>query len=69
MTLPEVQAFLGVKSRKTILKYITSGRLKAYKLGGTRWRIASEDVQAFLKAEFMSIAAPTSKAPSQAVQP
>ncbi len=69
MTLPEVQVFLGVKSRKTILKYITSGRLKAYKLGGTRWRIASEDVQAFLKAEFMSIAAPKPKAPSQAVEP
>ncbi len=54
MTLPEVQAFLGIKSRKTILKYITTGKLRAYKIGGTRWRIAGQDVQAFLCAQFPS---------------
>ncbi len=51
LTLAEVQSFLGIKSRKTILKYIHSGKLPAYKLGGTRWRIAREDVEAFLKKE------------------
>lgn len=48
LTLPEVQSFLGVKSRKTILKYIRQGKLTAYKIGGTRWRIALQDVDAFL---------------------
>jgi excisionase family DNA binding protein len=47
-TLPQVQTFLGIKSRKTILKYIQSGKLPAYKLGGTRWRIAEKDVRVFL---------------------
>ncbi len=51
LTLPEVQSFLGVKSRKTILKYIASGELSAYKLGGTRWRIARKDVEEFLKRQ------------------
>ena len=55
MSIPEVQSFLGIKSRKTILKYITSGKLSAYKVGGTRWRIAAADVTAFLKAEFNKI--------------
>ncbi len=48
LTLPEVQALLGVKSRKTILKYILRGELTAYKLGGTRWRIARQDVDSFM---------------------
>ena len=56
MSIPEVQSFLGIKSRKTILKYITSGKLSAYKVGGTRWRIAAQDVTAFLKAQFNAIA-------------
>ena len=56
LSLPEVQAFLGIKSRKTILKYIKSGKLSAYKIGGTRWRFALEDVRAFLKKQLISIA-------------
>ena len=55
MTLSEVQEFLGIKSRKTILKYITTGKLPAYKIGGTRWRIAADDVKAFLKKQFVSM--------------
>ena len=47
-SLPELQSLLGVKSRKTILKYIRSGKLAAYKIGGTRWRIAREDVETFM---------------------
>jgi excisionase family DNA binding protein len=49
LTLPEVQALLGVRSRKTVLKYIRSGKLRAYKLGGTRWRITLDAVNEFLK--------------------
>ena len=49
LSLPEVQSVLGIKSRKTILKYIKSGKLPAYKLGGTRWRITPSDIEAFLK--------------------
>lgn len=49
LTLVEVQLLLGIKSRKTVLKYIHLGDLPAYKLGGTRWRISKEDVESFLK--------------------
>ena len=50
LSLPEVQTLLGVKSRKTILKYILRGELTAYKLGGTRWRIARQDVDSFVNS-------------------
>ncbi len=56
LSLPEVQVFLGIKSRKTILKYIKTGKLRAYKIGGTRWRFAYSDVHAFLKNQFIEIA-------------
>ncbi len=49
LTLPEVQSYLGIKSRKTILKYIKNNELPAYKLGGTRWRISLSGVKTFLK--------------------
>ncbi|GEM_PF-3009271 len=61
LTLAEVQALLGVKSRKTILKYIFRGHLPAYKLGGTRWRIAREDVNKFLNAQQVETASFTGK--------
>lgn len=51
LTLPQVQSYLGIKSRKTILKYIEAGKLAAYKVGGTRWRIAREDVKNFLQKD------------------
>lgn len=47
-TLSEAQNFLGIRSRKTILKYITRGSLSAYKVGGTRWRISLRDIDSFL---------------------
>ena len=56
LTLPEVQSYLGIKSRKTVLKYIRSGKLQAYKIGGTRWRIAESDVLSFLKGQLASLA-------------
>ena len=49
LSLPEVQTFLSIKSRKTILKYIKSGKLPAYKIGGTRWRFAVTDVRLFVQ--------------------
>ena len=64
LSLPEVQTYLGIKSRKTILKYIKSGKLPAYKIGGTRWRFAFSDVHAFLKKEFISIANGTDAQPA-----
>jgi excisionase family DNA binding protein len=67
LTLPEVQAFLGIKSRKTVLKYITTGKLRAYKIGGTRWRVAYEDVMGFLKAQFVEIEQQTPKKKSSKV--
>ncbi len=48
MTMPEVQSLLGIRSRKTILKYISEQSLPAYKLGGTRWRFSRADVEKFL---------------------
>lgn len=48
MTFPEVQSYLGIKSRKTLLKYIRKGILPAFKLGGTRWRISHMDIEKFI---------------------
>ena len=56
LTLNEVQDYLGIKSRKTVLKYINEGKLQAYKIGGTRWRIAYDDVMVFLKKQFITLA-------------
>jgi excisionase family DNA binding protein len=56
LTIPEVQKILGIKSRKTILKYIAEGKLPAYKIGGTRWRIDYNDVMTFLKKQFIALA-------------
>ncbi len=50
LTLPQVQDYLGIKSRKTVLKYIRKGDLQAFKLGGTRWRLALADVDAFINS-------------------
>gem|GEM_PF-2455462 len=48
-TLSEAQSYLGIRSRKTILKYVSSGELSAYKVGGTRWRISRRDIDSFLE--------------------
>ena len=50
-SIPEVQEQLGIKSRKTVLKLIRRGDLLAYKVGGTRWRIASVDLKNFLSQQ------------------
>lgn len=66
MSIPEVQSFLGIKSRKTILRYIAAGKLIGCKIGGTRWRIPVSAVTDFLKAEFgaADVAVPDTDAPS-----
>ncbi len=51
MTFAEVQDLLGIKSRKTLLKYIREGKLRAFKLGGTRWRVRNSDVMSFIQTE------------------
>jgi len=51
LTFSEVQSYLGIKSRKTLLKYIRTGLLPAFKLGGTRWRISRQNVDAFLSGQ------------------
>ncbi len=54
LSLGEVQALLGIKSRKTIRKYIDTGELSAYKLGGTRWRVSQVDIETFLEKHRIS---------------
>lgn len=49
MTFHEVQNYLNIKSRKTLLRYIREGRLQAFKLGGTRWRILPDDLELFIR--------------------
>jgi len=49
MTIREAADFLKV-SRKTVLRWIENGRLKAFKLGGGRlWRIRERDLKRFIK--------------------
>ena len=48
MTLAEVQSYLSIKSRKTLLSYIRKGNLSAIKMGGTRWRISRKALDAFV---------------------
>ncbi len=50
MTLAEVQLYLGIKSRKTLLKYIKAGKLAAIKMGGTRWRVQRAHVRDFINS-------------------
>ena len=56
LSLSELQSYLGIKSRKTILKYISSGKLPAYKMGGTRWKFVKGDVDTFLKKQYVEMA-------------
>ena len=47
-TLKELEALLKVTNR-TLLRYIESGRLEAFKVGG-RWRVTEEALEKFLTA-------------------
>lgn len=51
LTFSQSQSFLGLRSRKTLLKHIRSGALRAYKMGGTRWRIRRADLEKFIQGE------------------
>jgi len=48
-TIKDVCGYLHV-SRKTVLRWIHEGKLKAVKLGGGRlWRVRERDLQAFIR--------------------
>ena len=50
LTVEDIEASLKVK-RGTVIRWIRSGRLRAFKPGGGRfWRVARPDFQRFLKA-------------------
>jgi len=49
LTVNEIAAALKVE-RHTVIRWIESGKLRAFKPGGGRfWRIARADLQRFLK--------------------
>lgn len=45
-TLSEIEPILGVTHR-TLLDYVTSGKLRAAKIGG-RWKISEENLKSFI---------------------
>lgn len=45
-TLKELETVLGVTYR-TLLTYVESGKLKAFKIGG-RWKVTKEQLKEFL---------------------
>jgi excisionase family DNA binding protein len=50
LTVKQLQEVLGV-SRGTVVNWIVSGRLRAFKPGGGRmWRVTKTDFQRFIKS-------------------
>lgn len=47
-TLTEIETVLGVTHR-TLLTYVSTGKLKARKLGG-RWKVTKADLKEFIAA-------------------
>jgi excisionase family DNA binding protein len=50
---------LGLQDIDTVYRYIHSGELKAYKIGGNgqskrHWRIKRKDLEAFIKGRVLS---------------
>lgn len=45
-SLSELEPILGVTHR-TLLRYITEGRLKGVKIGG-RWKVSQDNLRAFI---------------------
>jgi len=52
LTIKEVCIELKV-TRKTVIRWIETGELKAFKLGsgGRLWRVRERDLQAFIKSQ------------------
>lgn len=48
-SLTELEPILGVTHR-TLLTYVTSGRLKAVKIGG-KWKVSEENLKKFINGE------------------
>ncbi|MCW2902892.1 MAG: hypothetical protein JWO67_5157 [Streptosporangiaceae bacterium] len=62
LTIPEVMAVLGVKSKDTVYRLISAGELRTVDVsayGRTRTRVREDDLQAFIDAR-------TSEAPRRA---
>lgn len=45
-TLTEIEPVLGV-TRRTLLRYINSGKLKAVKIGN-KWKVSEDNLKAFI---------------------
>ena len=48
LTIKDIEGLMQV-TRKTVLAWIKTGGLKAYKVGGTSWRIRERDLKRFIK--------------------
>ena len=48
-SLAELEPVIGV-SRRTLIRYVASGKLKGVKIGG-RWRVSEANLRAFLNGE------------------
>ena len=48
-TLKELEPVLGM-SHRTLLEYVTTGKLKAVKVGG-KWRVSEDNLQRFVNGE------------------
>ena len=48
-TLSELEPVLGVTHR-TLLQYVTDGKLKAVKIGG-RWKVSEDNLRRFINGE------------------
>lgn len=48
-TLTEIEPILGV-SHRTLLDYVSSGKIKAVKIGG-KWKVSEENLKAFINGE------------------
>lgn len=48
-TLQEIEPILGCTNR-TLLSYISNGRLKAVKIGG-KWKVSEDNLKAFINGD------------------
>jgi excisionase family DNA binding protein len=48
MTIKDIEGLAQV-TRKTVLRWMKSGELRAFKVGGTSWRIREQDLRKFIK--------------------
>ena len=55
LTVKQACECLGIKDTESVYRYIRTGKLRAYKLGGSNsnghWRIKPEDLEAFVTGQ------------------